>query len=285
MSLSVANTNLFLDHFARIYERVRGYNTSVYGLGDTGDTERAMGVSADLLTAIAATADAAVINGLYAPITRLQTSLQTERRVAELLRNPLQQIEGLIRALGISGVTTLATYLAYYNTGAGGTWTALQNPAWRDLYHGWRGSYPSAIHCYFEILEAGTWRGTTYTNALGKFVVSGAGAGVFTNGAAVDSTKYAGGVGNLKISGLAGSGDVTITGVGFDPATGAVTTSKTWITAITVDGNVTMVPGAGTAPANCLIVDVTNMSVSAGITAGTIFLEGKKPTGRLAVPA
>lgn len=281
MALSVVNTNLFLDYCARYYERLRGYSGTTYGMGESGDTERSAGAVADILAAIAATADSSIINGLYSATVDLQTASQVEKIAAQKLRNFLQQTEGLIRGLGISGVTSLSTYLAYYNTGAGGTWTALQNPAFRELYHGWRGAYPSNYNLFFEVVQAGVWRGTTYTNALAKFVVSGAGAGATTDGVAIDSTKYCGGIPAINVSSLTGNGVVTVTGTFFDPATGAVETSKTALFTITAAGHFYRDTGTpGTAATNALLIDVTTITIAAGITAGTFYVEAERPALR-----
>jgi hypothetical protein len=282
MSLSTANFNLFMDRMCQYYERMRG--GSAYGIGESGDTDKAYDAVTDLLTDITATADSSVIGGLYNTALKIQTETSGVKVATRLLTPAMIRLEGLIRGLALTSVDTVEDYLTYYNIGTGGDWNTLAPPQWRELYYQWRRAYPALYNCYFEILEGGTFRGTTYTNALAKFEVTGAGTGNYTNGAAVDYTKYCGGVGKLKVSSLTGTGNVTVTGLGINPATGAVTASSTWITSITGDGTTTMTVGAGTAPADCLLVDVTNVTIAAGITAGTIYVECHKPTGRQAVP-
>jgi hypothetical protein len=284
MAITAARFNLFADRICQAYERMRG--GSSYGIGVVGDTTYSYGALDDLMDDIVATADSACIGGLYNTAKSARDSTYAQRIALRQMQGILERLNGLVRAASIdSTITNIETWLAYYNTGTGGDWNALMpGPQWREIYYQWKGAYPSVSNLYFEIKEAGTFRGTTYTNALGKFVVSGAGAGTYTDGAAVDTTKYAGGVGNLKVSGLAGSGNVTITGTGWDPATGAITASVTWITAVSGDGNTAIVVGAGTAPAGCLINNVTNITIAAGITAGTIYAEALKPTGREAIP-
>lgn len=283
MAITADDFELFADRLCQAYERMRG--GSSYGVGIVGDTSYTYGALDDLLGDISATADADIIGGLYATAKVARDSTYAERIFVRQVQGILERLNGLVRAAGVSAtITNIETWLDYYNTGAGGNWNCLMPPQWREIYYQWKRAYPAIDNLYFEIKEGGTFRGTTYTNALGKFVATGAGTGTFTNGAAVDTAKYAGGVGNLKVSGLAGSGNVTITGTGWNPATGAITASVTWITSVSGDGNTALAVGAGTAPANCLINDVTNITTAAGITAGTIYVEALKPTGREVIP-
>ena len=284
MAITVNDVELFADRLCQAYERMRG--GSSYGIGVVGDTTYSYGALDDLLGDISTTADADVIGGLYSTAKAARDSTYAERIAVRQMQGILERLAGLCRAANIdSSITNIETFLTYYNTGAGGDWNALMpGPQWRELYYQWKRAYPSISNLYFEIVQGGTFRGTTYTNALAKFVVSGAGAGTLTDGAAVDTTKYAGGVGYLVVSGLAGSGNVTVTGTGWDPATGAITASSTWITSVSGDGSTAIVVGAGTAPAGCLLNNVTNISIAAGITAGTIYVECRKPTGRESIP-
>lgn len=284
MPITADDFELFADRLCQAYERMRG--GSSYGVGVVGDTDKAYGALDDLLGDISTTADPDIIGGLYSTAKVARDSTYAERLALRQMQGILERLDGLVRAANIANsITNIETFLDYYNTGAGGNWNCLMpGPQWRELYYQWKRAYPAIDNLYFEIKQGGTFRGTTYTNALGKFVATGAGTGTFTNGAAVDTAKYAGGVGNLKVSGLAGSGNVTITGTGWNPATGAITASVTWIVAVSGDGNVAIVPGGGTAPANCLINDVTNIATPAGITAGTFYVEALKPTGREVIP-
>lgn len=276
MPIAAADLNLFIDRVCQSYERLRE------GVGESGDTLYAHGALTDLLGDITATANSDIIGGLYSATLNSRTATSSVRLSVNLMRPVMERIAALVRALGYSSIEA---YLEYLNVGAGGEWNGLQpGPQWRELHYQWKRSYPAISNLYFEIVQGGVFRGTTYTNALGKFEVTGAGTGNFTNGAAVDTAKYAGGLPFLVVSGLTGTGNVTITGTGWNPATDAITASVTWITAITVDGSVAIVPGAGTAPADCLINDVTNVSIAAGITAGTIYVEARKPSGREDIP-
>lgn len=284
MPIAAADFNLFADHLCQAYERIRG--GSSYGVGVVGDTDKAYGALDDLLGAISATADADIIGGAYTVAKIARDAMYAERIAVRTFQGVLERLNALVRAANIdSSITGVETWLAYYNTGAGGDWNALMpGPQWREIYYQWKRAYPAVGNLYFEIVQGGTFRGTTYTNALGKFEVTGAGTGNFTNGAAVDTAKYAGGLPKINATSLTGSGNVTITGTGWNPATNAITASVTWITSLSGTGLTAIVPGAGTAPADCLINDVTNITIAAGITAGTFYIEAHKPTGREAIP-
>lgn len=286
MAFTLTRLNKNIDRMCQYYERLRGVDgASAYGFGEDGNTYLSAGAIEDLRADIVAAADTDELAALLVSVNQTITSTSAVKVATEKLRSIMVRNESLVRALAVaSGVTTIETYLAYYNTGAGGTFTALQAPQWRELHYQWKRAYPAISNLYFEIIQGGSFRGTTYTNALGKFVASGAGTGSFTNGDVVDYTKYAGGTGKINMSGITGSGNVTITGLGWNPATGAVTASSTWITSVTGNGLTTVTVGAGTAPANCLLVDVTNITIAAGISAGTLYVEAHKPASRLAVP-
>ncbi len=291
--IAATNLNDLLDALGRAWLKLLGSSSSGaskangFGLGELSGTYGAYDAVSDAMTALAAIGSADVAGDLLPVGNRYRDSLSTAAIFGAKTKAFLAAIDRHCARFGGANYSNLETYLKYLNTGGGGTWTALQDGlAWRDLYYAVKGAYPSNYNCYYEVLQ-GTTDAEAHlsTNALGKFLVSGAGAGAFTDGVAIDSTKYAGGVGSLKVSGLAGSGNVTVTGIGFDPATRAVTTSKTWITSVTGNGDTAIVVGAGTAPANCLLIDVTNVSIAAGITAGTIYVEAKRPSGRPLLPA
>lgn len=284
MSLSLANFNLFTDHQCRVYARLLSIDAaSGYGIGEPDATNLGAGSIDNLLDAIMATGDTSLILGSGSLATHLsthKTSLSAVKIACH--KGTWNKLEVLIQALGLTGVNSVATYLQYYNYGTGGTNTAIQSPFFRDLYYRWKGVYPSVNHVGFPVMQGGTYLGTTYTNALGKLVV---GTG-FTDGAAVDETKYCGGLGYLKVTGFTGaSGLVTVTGTSFNPATGAFTTGHTWTATVTANGNYLL--AVGTAPANALITNVSGISAAAAILAATtIYVEAwrDQTAGRLDVP-
>jgi hypothetical protein len=282
MALSTSNVNLIIDHLCRVYARALGVAGSTsYGIGDAAATDRAQGSAEDLLAALVATGDTAILagsNGLLDVATRWTQSL-TAVRVA---RNSeiMSRLQRQISALGLAGVATLDQYLTYYNYGAGGTNTALQSPYWRALHFEWCARYPTARNLYFAILSGGTFEGTTYANGLRKLIV---GTGQ-TAGASV-STDYAGGVPHVLASGTSGSGLVTVTGTEYNPATGTRTAGKTWTVTVNANGAFALASGGATpASANALIVAVSDITAAAGLTAGTVVAEARAPSGRLAVP-
>lgn len=282
MALSTSNVNLIIDHLCRVYARALGVAGSTsYGIGDAAATDRAQGSAEDLLAALIATGDTAILagaNGLLDPATRWTTSLTA----VKIARNSeiMSRLQRQVAALGLTGVATLDQYLTYYNYGAGGTNTALQSPYWRALHYEWCARYPTARNLYFAILSGGSFEGTTYANGLRKLIV---GTGQ-TAGASV-STDYAGGVPHVLASGTSGSGLVTVTGTEYNPATGTRTAGKTWTATVNANGAFALASGGATpASANALIVAVSDITAAAGLTAGTVVAEARAPSGRLGVP-
>ncbi len=284
MSIALANVNLFLDHICRGYARALG--GSSYGIGESGDTDRAQGAAADLETAVMATADSSIlvgtatVPGILADVSAWKTSMSAKK--VSVPRSVLNRIEKQVRALNLTGVNSLDQFLTYYNYGSGGTNTGLQSQYFRILFYQWKNAYPTARNLYFELLQGASFGGTTFTNGLRKLLV---GTGE-TAGDSI-STDYAGGVPYLKVSGFAGtSGTVTVTGTQYDPATGTRTAGKTWTATVTGNGNFALASGGGTsASANALLCAVSGISAAGSITAPTlIYAETWKPSGRLAVP-
>ena len=184
----------------------------------------------------------------------------------------LTRIERHVQVHG--GYGSLDAFLSALNPTTGTKWTGLQNWRLRDLWQLWKGAgqVPSVHNLYFELLQ-----GATYANALAKLVVSGA---VFTTGSAVDTSKYAGGFGYLLVSGFAGSTDiVTVTGTQFNPATRTATAGKTWTASVTGNGSFALT--AGTADADSLIAAVSAIAAGGSISGGTIYVEARRPAGRV----
>ena len=131
----------------------------------------------------------------------------------------------------------------------------------------------SPCNLYYEVLQA------VYANALAKLVVAGT---AFTAGVVVDQTKYAGGTPQINVTAITGSGLVTVTGTAFNPATQQTVAGVTWTATASSTSVIALTPG--TAPSNSLIGAVSAISVAAGITAGTIYVEAARPTGRPLLP-
>ena len=280
-------------------------NLSAYKLHGTAAAAYGVGTSAwgaydkldDAATALAALADLDVIGDLNRQLLSARDAMVALTLYAPKVGPLISALDRHVLRFGGANFANLETYLKYYNTTHATKWQALQDKKWRDVYNAVkRGSnYPAAYNVFFEALQGTFGDGSDhlYALGLGRFVASGAGAGTFTDAtlqgdlvvgigsdAAIDYTKYAGGTGKLKVSGLAGSGNVTVTGYGMDPATRAVTAAVTWITSITGDGTTTMTKGAGTVPTDSLLLEVSNITIAAGITAGTFYAEAHRPSGR-----
>lgn len=271
--IPISNLNVVLDNLVAAYLRLVGSTTSPgNGLGDSGATWGAQKELADALAELLNIADATTISDLAPGINRMRDEL-TAAKVFRAFNSLLGRLDVHARKQASTSYTTADSLLVWRNTGETTKWQCLQHPSLREMWFAARGTYPSPSVCAFPVVQ-----GATYAQGLGGFAVSGAGTGTFTNGAAVDSSKYAGGLPQIRATSLTGSGNVTVTGVGFNPATKAVTGSVTWITNVTGTGATAMTVGAGTAPADCLLVDVTNISIAAGITAGQLYVEAAAPS-------
>lgn len=275
--ITSTDLNAVLDAIGLYTKRLYG-DGATYGMGDPAVAWGSAGAVDTLKTAILAMTDLDPVAAIIDQAVALEPATDAYLVAAGLTGPIIAALSSHVSSYGLASVLNLEQYLKYLNVGAGGTWNALQAPFWRDLFYRFSGgTYPEEYNVYFEVLQ-----GATYTNALMKFVVTGAGAGTPTDGVAVDSTKYCGGFAKANVSGLAGSGTLTVTGTAYDPVTMAISTSKTWTANITGNGVTALV--VGSAPANSLIVDVTGVSIAAGITAGTIYIEAHRPTGRTLIP-
>lgn len=275
-------TNRTLDNATKAYLRMLSVTGQTYGLGEPGNAWGAAAALDDMLDDLGQDADAAVASALF-------TSINTARTNAGAARLAGILFSSLFTALGrhakanqpAAAVVDLDTLLTYYNVTHATKWQMLQHPNFQDLYNQIKGANPSRNNVYFECLQGGTFEGATFTNALLKYVISGAGTGTPTDGVDIDTTySYTcGGIPVLNFaSGWAGASDsITVTGDFYDPATAAVETNKTIIfTGVAANGRYYRGAG-GTAATDALIVDVTSVAVGANITAGTLYVEAERP--------
>jgi hypothetical protein len=285
--IDATNLNLILDNI--LLGRLAAIGTSAgYGLGDATNFGAYEAVD-DAFDALGAMTDADATIDFGRQLRTFRNLFNGSSRYGEWAKAPIIAMDRHCARFGASNYSDLNTYLTYLNT-VGTKWEALQDPSFYDFYYSIKRAYPAVNNVYFEALQgAFDLDDHLYTHGLGRFVATGAGTGNFTagvveggliTGGSIDSSKYCGGFLKLKVSGLAGTGNVTVTGIFYDPATKAVTTSATMITNITGDGTTTAVIGGGTAPADALIIRVTNITTAAGITAGTIYAESHRPSGR-----
>jgi len=223
------------------------------------------------------------IAGLDADVRAALTAGFTSHRVAidpfaalfRTMAAPLTLLKAEAARTGLSGVNSINSFLTYYNIGAGKPWNCLMAPDFRDLHYAATKAYPSPYNVYFEVLQGGT-----YTNALRKSVVTGAGADTETAGFSIDDTKYAGGVAKLNVSGLTGTGTITFAGL-WRKEDGTTATGN-GSQSVTGNGLVTV----GTLPfTNALLLTCTSVTIPAGISAGTVYVEAHRPTGRTNPPS
>lgn len=266
-----ADLNALCDELDAVWLRALGTSASGYGVGTTGGGYGAAKEAQDLYDLLTTMTVPDAITALAAAAKELRDVMNTRERVGKSMRRVLAALETHVKAESSSN--SLDAYLTLKNTGEGTKWQTLQHHSFRDVFEAWKtGTYPAVENLYFEVLQG------AYANALRKLVV---GTGE-TAGFAIDSAKYAGGFPKLEVSGFAGSADtVTVTGTQFDPATKTTTAGKTWTVSVTGNGTFTLAPGGATpAATDSLIVAVSSIVAGASITAGTIYAEAHRPSGR-----
>lgn len=268
--------NRHLDNATKTYLRKLAVTGQSYGDGEPGDAWGAAVPLAAMLTDLGNDTDAQVAKDLYGSISTAKTDNGALDRSAALFT---ALVSALSRNANTNQPTTavvdLDTMLTYYNTTHATKWQMLQHPSWRTLYTEIKGAAPARQNLYFDVIQ-----GATYTNALAKYVMTGAGTGTLTDGYDIDTSQplTCGGIPVINwASGWAGvSATVTVTCDAYNPATLAVQTAVTMT--FTVTGNGRFFRVAGTAATNALIVDVVSIAVGAGITAGTMYVEAERPT-------
>lgn len=284
--LGTAQLNKMLDELVHAMVLAEGDNTAGsgypngYGVGTEGGSSGAAGRLQQILTDLGAESDASIAGAFQPTLARVIDDVSAIKLIGRAVRRYLGRLNSHARQYGGSNFSSIETWLTYLNTGGGGPWSALQDQRWRDLYQQYANAYPAVNNVYFEVLQ-GTADAARhfYTNALYKVVFSGAGTGTPTDGIEIDSTKYAGGIPVLVMSGLAGLGTITITGTFYNPTTGAVETGKTASFSVAANGRHYRTTG-GTADANALILGVDSAALPAGITAGTFYIEAERPALR-----
>jgi len=284
VTIDAADTCELLDYVVSSYLRGLGTLASGLGVGPAGGNFGAVQDLANVssyLQTMAATY-LAPVSALSPSVIQIGNTMDAARIMAAQWAPFLTALQNHVNAGGITGVLSLDQFLTYYNVGAGGPWNALLNPNWSPLYIKWSGQTqgPSPCNMYFEVLQ-----GSTYPDALAEFTITGAGAGSLTNGFAIDGTTYAGGFGYVNASGITGSGLVTVTGDSFAYASQTVQTGITWTATVGANGEVALAPG-GSNPAGThdLILSVTGITIAAGLSAGTLYIEAHRPSGRSLLP-
>lgn len=277
-NLSAANLVAFTDKLTAEWLAAIGTDATTYGLGTTSASSRAYKKAQDYIALIMATSDGDYGQYLAAGANVRPASIDAINSYGPFLVGALADLDKFAKAAGLTGVTDLATFATYYNFGSGGNNTCLLAPDFATAYYAAKKSYPAATVCYFEILQ-----GATYTNALAKWVISGAGTGALTVGTGIvynstTAANFAGGLGQVKSSGISGSGVVTVTGL-WRAADGTVSSAAGTAT-VSSDTTTVLTPPSS----NALLLTVTAISCAAGLTAGTIYAEAKRPTARTNPP-
>ena len=262
MPLTPSAAALYTDHLALWYHHV----FVALGDGQDGASQQAW----TLLQAVLASNDYDQVDALLRLSRGLYDASLADTFAAGTASGFLSALNNLAARAGISGVSDLNSFATYYNLQASTKWQCLFAPLFRHLYGLWRGgNYPSAHNVYFEVLQ-----GSRYPNALRKLVVGGS----QTAGATIPDTQYAGGFPFLKWSGVSGSGTATITG-NWRKTDGTTATGNGSANVSGASGEVAITPPF----TGALILSCTNISTS-GITAGTLYVEARRPSGRIRVP-
>ncbi|MFZ4483744.1 MAG: hypothetical protein ACOYOL_07175 [Chthoniobacterales bacterium] len=269
--LAAADLAIQLDHLNLGYAKLVGTSGSGYGLGEPGGSYGTADAALDAVTAIAALSDIDQQADLLAAFRAWKDGLGSLDFYGSKLKPIVNRLA--YHALQRGAYASLDAWLTYLNVTHATKWQCLAPTQWRDLYYKATGSYPAVNNVYFEVLQ-----GSTYLNALRKSVVTGAGADTETAGQTIDSTNFCGGFAKIVVSGLTGSGVVTVTGTAYNPATQTTSAGVTWTYTVTTNGTFTL--AVGTAPADSLIIACSSVTIPAGITAGTIYVEAHRPSGR-----
>lgn len=285
--ITYTQLNTLCDQLCKDYMAL--YGSAGYGVGTAaGGVVKGMADIRDIVNGLNdATFRDADLQSLFSPVAVSAVSANTLARIAgTVLANWFNAISSACAAYGVANaiatISDIQTFMQYFNYGSGGNWLGLQAPWWRDLYYAVRGSYPDPKCVYFEVLQGASFQGTTFTNALAKYIK---GTSTLTDGEIIDYTKYGGGSAYIQWSSGSGSGACTITVAGKNQDNAAVnyTLSGTWGDSNFNASNsgVALTPSVS----NSLITDVTSVTIT-GMTAGTFYVEARRPSGRslIAVP-
>jgi hypothetical protein len=271
--IAAEELNLAIDDMVWAYVKALGTAGSGYGIGQPEGAYGSGKYLQDGYSRLGNSTNPDPIIDFGKAWRSFRDSVDPETIFGEKARALVAAMDRHARRFGGANYSTLETLLRYFNTGAGGTWTMLQDRRWRDIFNAVKGgsNYPEEYNLFFEVLQ-----GSTYANAVRKLVV---GTGE-TAGQTIDHTLSAGGIPALNVSSFAGSSDtVTITGTFYDPATKAIETAKT--VTFTVGNNGRFYRVGGTAAANALLISLTAIAAGANITAGTtIYAEAERPALR-----
>lgn len=279
--VTAAVLNAIIDNCCGYYLDVLGTSGSGFGYGTGPGSWGASTKATNLQTVLSGSSDLSFIAQMSTSVLQLGNLstgvIQAGADISPVLFALQQNVTNFSPNASVNNIDAYMTYLNTANPAS--YWAALQNPAWQTLGSAWfTGRAPSAWNTYADAPSANSVA-PVYTNGLATKVVGGS----FTAGVTIDSTKFAGGVPAIIVSGITGSGVVTVTGTARNPASFQTpVTGVTWT--VTATGNGTFALAVGTAPANSLILAVSAISAAGGISAGTIEVVSQAPAGRPSEP-
>lgn len=197
---------------------------------------------------------------LTAPLSKAASDVATNkgwksRVFKETERKFLNALGGVVKDAGLGAtVVGLDSFCGYYNTGAGGPYTCLLPPDFRDLYYLIYSAYPTAAN--------------VYPNAITNMAQQTAG-GAFAAGTAVDSTKYAGAaILNAVVPAYTGAGGtITVTGT-VRKADGTTAAARTFTGTIPTNGGTTV--ALTPTVAGDKMITVSGITLPGGVTAGVV---------------
>lgn len=273
--IELANVVTISDQMAGLYLRALGSSATGDGLGTGGSTYGAWKAAKDIETSAIETAKYDVITILGPAFRALKNASDVNVLAAVYLAPAINALGVACSNAGVveqlSGVADLDTYATYHNLTATTKWGCLFAPEFRDAYFAALARSPMAHNVYYEVLQAGS------NNAMGKRIY-GSGAG-YSSGTAVDSTKYAGGFGQVKAASLDVGGTVTVAGT-WRKTDGSTATGNGTATVSSGSSTVVLTPPFTAA----LLISVTDITATS-VTSGTLYAESARPSGRPSPPA
>lgn len=184
--------------------------------------------------------------------------------------------ESLLSALRAHARTnsygTIDALLTYFNTGAGGDYAALAPPVWKTISEFWLGTTPSPTNLYYEVL-----RNSTNTDGLGSFDFDG---DIFTDGVAVDTAVYSGGIPKFRLLGTSGDSSVNVEVTGTQvKLDGTVEAGVKWTCSVDLtQANRLYDLSPSTAQAGALIANVSLITTDRNVSSvGFGYVEGHRP--------
>jgi hypothetical protein len=264
------------DLFAKAWLRIRGDGTTYGGgAGPSVAIGSDWGISKtlrDLESTINTIGEYEITSSMLGPLRAAQVASSNDVFARSVLGPSLAAFSGMAYLQGLSSVYDLPSLTRFFNTGAGGPWSALHAPEFGTLYLACSGSNLPASYCLYA--PAGV---TLASRVVGSSMVAGT---------AVDDTLYAGaGKADAVVTGWGGtSGVLTVTGVAR-PSTSSESitpiSGRTFSATVSGNGTIVLMPSVS----GDLLLSVSAIAPPAGMSSGTITIQTAVPTGRTAITA